>query len=82
EHAAVHAGAYDTVTCMEMLEHVPDPALTIATLARLVSPGGSIFVSTLNRNLKSFLLAIVAAEYVLDLIPRGTHEYERLIRPS
>lgn len=82
EHAALHAGAYDTVTCMEMLEHVPDPAMTIATLAKLVKPGGSIFVSTLNRNLKSFLLAIVAAEYVLALIPRGTHEYERLIRPS
>jgi 2-polyprenyl-6-hydroxyphenyl methylase/3-demethylubiquinone-9 3-methyltransferase len=80
--ASVHAGGYDVVTCMEMLEHVPDPARMTATLAQLVRPGGSVFVSTINRNLKSFLLAIVAAEYVLKLIPRGTHEYERLIRPS
>lgn len=75
-------GAYDVVTCMEMLEHVPAPAATMVTLARLVRPGGAVFVSTLNRNLKSFLLAIVAAEYLLGLIPRGTHEYERLITPS
>lgn len=75
-------GAYDVVTCMEMLEHVPAPAATMVTLARLVRPGGAVFVSTLNRNLKSFLLAIVAAEYLLKLIPRGTHEYERLILPS
>jgi 2-polyprenyl-6-hydroxyphenyl methylase/3-demethylubiquinone-9 3-methyltransferase len=80
--AAVEPGAFDVVTCMEMLEHVPDPAAIIRTLATLVRPGGSIFVSTLNRNLKSFLLAIVGAEYVLKLIPRGTHEYERLIRPA
>lgn len=73
---------YDIVTCMEMLEHVPDPAQMTATLAQLVRPGGALFVSTINRSLKSFLLAIVAAEYVLKLIPRGTHEYERLIRPS
>jgi 2-polyprenyl-6-hydroxyphenyl methylase / 3-demethylubiquinone-9 3-methyltransferase len=76
------AGAYDVVTCMEMLEHVPDPARMMATLARLVKPGGHLFVSTINRNLRSFLLAIVAAEYVLGLIPRGTHEYERLIQPA
>ena len=75
-------GAYDVVTCMEMLEHVPAPAAILVTLARLVRPGGAVFVSTLNRNLKSFLLAIVAAEYLLRLLPRGTHEYERLIRPS
>ena len=73
---------FDIVTCMEMLEHVPDPAATMAALARLLRPGGALFVSTINRNLKSFLLAIVAAEYVLRLIPRGTHEYERLIRPA
>jgi 2-polyprenyl-6-hydroxyphenyl methylase / 3-demethylubiquinone-9 3-methyltransferase len=73
---------FDVVTCMEMLEHVPEPAAMTATLARLLRPGGALFVSTLNRNLKSFLLAIVAGEYLLNLIPRGTHEYERLIRPS
>jgi 2-polyprenyl-6-hydroxyphenyl methylase/3-demethylubiquinone-9 3-methyltransferase len=76
------AGSYDVVTCMEMLEHVPDPARMVATLAGLVKPGGHLFVSTINRNLRSFLLAIVAAEYVLGLIPRGTHEYERLIQPA
>ena len=73
---------FEVVTCMEMLEHVPDPAAMTATLARLLAPGGALFVSTLNRNLKSFLLAIVGAEYVLRLIPPGTHEYERLIRPA
>ena len=76
------AGGFDVVTCMEMLEHVPDPERMTATLATLVKPGGTLFVSTINRNLKSFLLAIVAAEYLLTLIPRGTHEYDRLIRPS
>src|SRR5215469_5175607 len=75
-------GSYDVITCMEMLEHVPQPQRMLATLAALVRPGGSVFVSTLNRNLKAFLLAIVGAEYVLKLLPRGTHEYERLIRPS
>jgi len=80
--AAAEPGSYDIVTCMEMLEHVPQPEQMIGTLARLVRPGGSVFISTLNRNLKSFLMAIVGAEYVLKLIPRGTHEYERLIRPS
>ncbi|HEY5102602.1 MAG TPA: bifunctional 2-polyprenyl-6-hydroxyphenol methylase/3-demethylubiquinol 3-O-methyltransferase UbiG [Steroidobacteraceae bacterium] len=82
ELAAAAAGSFDIVTCMEMLEHVPDPQATTATLAGLVRPGGAVFVSTINRNLKSFLLAIVAAEYVLKLVPRGTHEYERLIRPA
>jgi 2-polyprenyl-6-hydroxyphenyl methylase / 3-demethylubiquinone-9 3-methyltransferase len=76
------SGEFDVVTCMEMLEHVPNPERMTATLARLVKPGGAVFVSTINRNLKSFLLAIVAAEYLLSLIPRGTHEYDRLIRPS
>jgi 2-polyprenyl-6-hydroxyphenyl methylase/3-demethylubiquinone-9 3-methyltransferase len=75
-------GGFDVVTCMEMLEHVPEPARMTATLARLVRPGGAVFISTINRNLKSFLLAIVGAEYLLKLIPRGTHEYERLIRPA
>lgn len=80
--ASTQAGGFDVVTCMEMLEHVPEPARMTATLASLVRPGGSVFVSTLNRNLKSFLLAIVGAEYLMKLIPRGTHEYERLIRPA
>lgn len=74
--------SFPVVTCMEMLEHIPEPATTVKTLARLVSPGGSLFVSTLNRNLRSFMLAIVGAEYVSRLVPSGTHEYERLIRPS
>jgi 2-polyprenyl-6-hydroxyphenyl methylase/3-demethylubiquinone-9 3-methyltransferase len=76
------AAAFDVITCMEMLEHVPEPAQMVATLTGLTRPGGSVFVSTLNRNLKSFLLAIVGAEYVLKLIPRGTHEYEKFIRPA
>src|SRR5512146_2326058 len=76
------AASFDVVTCMEMLEHVPRPEKMLATLASLVRPGGSVFVSTLNRNLESFLMAIVGAEYVLKLLPRGTHEYDRLIRPS
>jgi len=80
--AAQQPGAFDVVTCMEMLEHVPQPAITVSTLARLVRPGGSVFISTINRNLKSFLLAIVGAEYLMKLIPRGTHEYDRLIRPA
>ena len=80
--AAEQAGAYDVVTCMEMLEHVPDPASTIAACARLVKPGGKVFFSTINRNPKSWLFAIVGAEYVLNLLPRGTHEYTRFIRPS
>jgi len=75
-------GAFDVVTCMEMLEHVPDPPSTVQACARLVKPGGHVFFSTINRNPKSFLLAIVGAEYVLGLLPRGTHEYTRFIRPS
>ncbi len=77
-----HAGQFDVITCMEMLEHVPDPAAILATLATLVRPGGNVFVSTLSRNARSFALAIVAAEYVLGLVPRGTHEYARFINPS
>jgi 2-polyprenyl-6-hydroxyphenyl methylase/3-demethylubiquinone-9 3-methyltransferase len=76
------AGSFDVITCMEMLEHVSEPERTVQTLAQLLRPGGALFVSTLNRNLRSFLLAIVGAEYLLGLIPRGTHEYEKLIRPA
>ena len=75
-------GAYDLVTCMEMLEHVPDPASTVAACAALARPGGWVFFSTINRNPKSFLFAIVGAEYVLNLLPRGTHEFAKFIRPS
>jgi len=82
EELAAAGERFDVITCMEMLEHVPQPQQMLATLASLVRPGGAVFVSTLNRNLKSFLMAIVGAEYVLRLLPRGTHEYERLIRPS
>jgi 2-polyprenyl-6-hydroxyphenyl methylase/3-demethylubiquinone-9 3-methyltransferase len=83
EIATAGPGArFDAVCCMEMLEHVPDPGTMLATFAALVVPGGSVFVSTLNRNLKSFLMAIVGAEYVMRLLPRGTHEYQRFIRPS
>ena len=74
--------AFDVVTCMEMLEHVPEPASVVRACATLVRPGGWVFFSTLNRNPKSFLLGIVAAEHVLRLLPRGTHEYARFIRPS
>jgi 2-polyprenyl-6-hydroxyphenyl methylase/3-demethylubiquinone-9 3-methyltransferase len=74
--------AFDVVTCMEMLEHVPDPASTIAACARMAKPGGWLFFSTLNRNPKSFLFAIVGAEYVLNLLPRGTHEFDKFIKPS
>lgn len=75
-------GQFDVVTCMEMLEHVPDPASVIAACARLVRPGGRVLLSTLNRNPKSFLFAVVGAEYLLNMLPRGTHQYARFIRPS
>jgi 2-polyprenyl-6-hydroxyphenyl methylase/3-demethylubiquinone-9 3-methyltransferase len=81
-HAAANAGAYDIVTCLEMLEHVPDPSAIVAACARLVKPGGAVFFSTINRNPKAFLMAIVGAEYVLGLLPKGTHEYAKLIRPA
>ena len=80
--AAQQPAAFDVVTCMEMLEHVPDAASVVRACAQLVRPGGWVFFSTLNRNPKSFLFAIVGAEYLLRLLPRGTHEYARLIRPS
>jgi len=75
-------GQFDVVTCMEMLEHVPNPASVVQACANLVKPGGWVFFSTINRNPKSFLLAIVGAEYVLNMLPRGTHEYAKMIRPS
>ena len=80
--AAEVPGAFDVVTCMEMLEHVPDPAAIVSACATLVKPGGWVFFSTLNRNPKSFLFAIVGAEHVLNLLPKGTHEYARFIKPS
>ena len=80
--AQEQAGQYDVVTCMEMLEHVPNPASVVKACSALVKPGGWVFISTLNRNPKSFLFAIVGAEYVLNLLPKGTHEYARLIKPS
>jgi 2-polyprenyl-6-hydroxyphenyl methylase/3-demethylubiquinone-9 3-methyltransferase len=80
--AAREPGAYDVVTCMEMLEHVPDPASTIRACAALARPGGWVFMSTINRNPKAFLFAIVGAEYVLGLLPRGTHDYEKFLRPA
>lgn len=73
---------FDVVTCMEMLEHVPEPGITLEVLGKLVRPGGHVFISTINRNFRSFALAIVGAEYVANLVPRGTHEYERLLKPS
>lgn len=82
EFADKHAGEFEVVTCMEMLEHVPDPQSIIAACAKLTKPGGHIFFSTLNRHPKSFLMAIVGAEYILNLMPRGTHTYEKFIKPS
>ena len=80
--AAEAPGAFDIVTCMEMLEHVPDPPAIVQACAKLAAPGGLVFFSTINRNAKSFLFAIVGAEYVLNLLPKGTHEFARFIRPS
>jgi len=76
------AGSFDVVTCMELLEHVPEPASTVAACARLVSPGGIVVFSTINRNAKAYVLAVVGAEYVLKLLPRGTHDYARFLKPS
>ena len=82
EYAAQHAGEFDVVTCMELLEHVPEPAGMVAACARLLRPGGQVFFSTINRNPKSYLFAVIGAEYVLRLLPRGTHDYLRFIKPS
>ncbi len=82
ELAAEQPGHYDVVTCLEMLEHVPDPQSVVAACAKLAKPGGWVFFSTLNRNPKSWLFAIVGAEYVLRLLPRGTHDYARFLKPS
>jgi 2-polyprenyl-6-hydroxyphenyl methylase / 3-demethylubiquinone-9 3-methyltransferase len=80
--AGKHAGEFDVVTCMELLEHVPEPPSTIAACAKLAKPGGKVFFSTINRNLKSYLFAVIGAEYVLKLLPMGTHDYQRFIKPS
>ena len=82
EYAQTHGAAFDVVTCMEMLEHVPDPGRTVAACAQLLKPGGHAFFSTISRNPKSYLFAIIGAEYVLKLLPKGTHDYARFIRPS
>ena len=75
-------GAYDVVTCMELLEHVPDPASTVRACAQLARPGSDVFFSTINRNLKAYVLAVIGAEYVLKLLPKGTHDYAKFVKPS
>jgi len=75
-------GAFDTVTCLEMLEHVPNPSSVVSACARLVKPGGQVFFSTLNRNPKAYLLAVIGAEYLLKMLPKGTHDYAKFIKPS
>ncbi|MFT6898424.1 MAG: 2-polyprenyl-6-hydroxyphenyl methylase/3-demethylubiquinone-9 3-methyltransferase [Paraglaciecola sp.] len=82
QFAQSHPGQYDIVTCMEMLEHVPDPASVIQACSALVKPGGKVFFSTLNRNIKSYLMAIVGAEHLLRLVPKGTHNHQKFIKPS
>lgn len=82
DYAKAHAASFDTVTCLEMLEHVPDPSSVVAACAALCKPGGTVFFSTINRNPKSYLLAIIGVEYVLRMLPKGTHEYSKFIRPS
>jgi 2-polyprenyl-6-hydroxyphenyl methylase/3-demethylubiquinone-9 3-methyltransferase len=82
QYAERHAGEFDVVTCREMLEHVPEPSSAVAACARLARPGGQVFFSTINRNPKSYLFAVIGAEYVLRLLPRGTHDYARFIKPS
>jgi 2-polyprenyl-6-hydroxyphenyl methylase / 3-demethylubiquinone-9 3-methyltransferase len=82
DFAARHAASFDVITCMELLEHVPEPESTVDACARLLRPGGRAFFSTINRNPKSYLFAVIGAEYVLKLLPRGTHDYARFVRPS
>lgn len=82
EHAQQNPQSYDVVTCMEMLEHVPDSLSVIQSCARLVKPGGHVFFSTLNRNVKSYLFAIVGAEHIMNIVPKGTHDHKKFIRPS
>ena len=82
EFAADKPEQFDVVTCLEMLEHVPDPASVVAACQRMVKPGGQVFFSTINRNPKSYLFAIIGAEYILNLLPRGTHDYAKLIKPA
>lgn len=80
--AIEEAGTFDAVTCLEMLEHVPDPASIVASCARLVKPGGQVFLSTINRNPKAYLFAVIGAEYLLQMLPKGTHDFARFIKPS
>ena len=82
QHAEQYAGYYDIVTCMELLEHVPDPQSLVSACIRAVKPGGDVFFSTINRTPKAYLLAVVGAEYLLRLLPRGTHDYQKLIKPA
>ncbi len=82
DYAAKQSASFDVITCLEMLEHVPDPASVVAAAAKMLKPDGHLFFSTINRNPKSFVLAILGAEYVLNLLPRGTHEYQKFIKPS
>ncbi|MEC5318067.1 bifunctional 2-polyprenyl-6-hydroxyphenol methylase/3-demethylubiquinol 3-O-methyltransferase UbiG [Brenneria populi subsp. brevivirga] len=81
-HSQTHAGAYEVVTCMEMLEHVPDPQSVVQACARLVKPGGHVFFSTINRNAKAWMMAVIGAEYILQMVPRGTHDVKKFIRPA
>ncbi|MFE8148975.1 bifunctional 2-polyprenyl-6-hydroxyphenol methylase/3-demethylubiquinol 3-O-methyltransferase UbiG [Brenneria goodwinii] len=81
-HAQAHAGEYDVVTCMELLEHVPDPQSVVQACAQLVKPGGHVFFSTINRNAKAWAMAVIGAEYILQMVPRGTHDIKKFIRPA
>ena len=82
DYAEDHLGAFDRVTCLEMLEHVPEPSSVVTACAKMTKPGGTVFFSTINRNPKSYLLAVIGVEYILRMLPKGTHEYAKFIRPS